>query len=179
MTNEARSVLGQDLEHYGVLGMKWGVRKDRTSRKTNREATKDAKEFARAKMYYGEGAGIRRRHINNAVKSKSKDPAYKKAFDSALASRDMAKDASKARGERKRKNVSNSTRKTIRGVGHMARGNKQYASLVAATLFSAGAVAYRAGGDKIVKKYGAMAVNDIRSNPGKYDPREWMKKAGF
>ena len=59
--------------HYGVKGMKWGVR---------REAKRDAKEAARAKMSYGEGAGNRRKLINESVKAKSKkDPNYKKAFD--------------------------------------------------------------------------------------------------
>lgn len=45
------------LEHYGVKGMKWGVRRNNyegASARTNREASKDAKEFARAKMFYGE-----------------------------------------------------------------------------------------------------------------------------
>lgn len=36
-----------ELMHYGVKGMKWGVR---------RRARRDAKEFTQAKMYYGEGA---------------------------------------------------------------------------------------------------------------------------
>ena len=41
------------LAHHGVKGMKWGVRKQRTpgvSRKTDRAARKDAKEFTQAKM---------------------------------------------------------------------------------------------------------------------------------
>lgn len=38
-----------ELMHYGVKGMKWGVR---------RRARRDAKEFTQAKMYYGEAAGI-------------------------------------------------------------------------------------------------------------------------
>lgn len=37
-----------ELYHHGVKGMKWGVRKQR------RQAKKDAKEYARAKMFYGE-----------------------------------------------------------------------------------------------------------------------------
>lgn len=64
------------LEHFGVKGMKWGVR---------REARRDAKESARAKMYYGEGAGVRRRNINAIVKQKSKDPTYKDEYEKAYA----------------------------------------------------------------------------------------------
>lgn len=40
----------RDLEHYGVKGMNWGVR---------REAKRDARESVRAQMSYGEGAGNR------------------------------------------------------------------------------------------------------------------------
>lgn len=56
------------LAHHGVKGMKWGVQKRRTpgvSRKTDRAARKDAKEFTQAKMYYGEGAGNRRKMISD------------------------------------------------------------------------------------------------------------------
>lgn len=38
-----------ELMHYGVKGMKWGVR---------RRARRDAKEFTQAKMYYAKAAGI-------------------------------------------------------------------------------------------------------------------------
>lgn len=49
------------LEHFGVKGMKWGVR---------REARKDAKESARAKMYYGEAA------IGYAIKNPKETKAF-------------------------------------------------------------------------------------------------------
>ena len=58
------------LAHHGVKSMRWGVRKQRTpgvSRKTDRAARKDAKEFTQAKMYYGEGAGNRRKTIKAKV----------------------------------------------------------------------------------------------------------------
>ncbi len=117
------------LAHHGVKGMRWGVRKDggkqgssanpktTPSKRTTREASKDAKEFNRAKMFYGEGAGTRRKLIKATVTSKAKkDPLYKKAFDEAVATQDMGKHASKARSERKRKDVKNTTAKTARGV---------------------------------------------------------------
>ena len=79
------------LEHFGVKGMKWGVR---------REARKDAKESARAKMYYGEGAGVRRRNINAIVKQKSKDPTYKAEYEKAYAKQDLSKARRSAQRQR-------------------------------------------------------------------------------
>lgn len=98
-----------ELMHYGVKGMKWGVR---------RRARRDAKEFTQAKMYYGEGAGNRRKLIKATVKARSKDPFYK-----AVANTDMSKQASQARRQRGRKNARNSAGKTVRGVGNIATGN--------------------------------------------------------
>lgn len=92
------------LAHYGVKGMRWGVRKDRTpgvSRRTDREAKKDAQEAARAKMYYGKGAGTRRKLINKSVEDKrSKDSAYGKAFDRHYSNQSMSDHATGARKER-------------------------------------------------------------------------------
>lgn len=78
-----------ELMHYGVKGMKWGVR---------RRARRDAKEFTQAKMYYGEGAGNRRKLIKATVK---------------------------ARRQRGRKNARNSAGKTVRGVGNIAPTEKE------------------------------------------------------
>src|SRR4051795_5732235 len=65
------------LEHHGVLGMKWGRRKERVHpdiahipKATRKEAAKDAEEFTRAKLFYGQGAGIRRRLIKAKVEAK-------------------------------------------------------------------------------------------------------------
>ena len=91
------------LAHHGIKGQKWGVRrfqnKDGTLTELGRkrlakEASQDAKEYARAKMYYGKGAGNRRKLIKASVEQKMKDKNYKDAFDKALADQYMAKRAS-------------------------------------------------------------------------------------
>jgi len=114
------------LEHFGVKGMQWGVRNDRTggvSRKTDKEAAKDAKEFARAKMFYGQGAGNRRKLINNSVAAKrKKDPAYGKAFDAHLAKQDMSTHASKAVSERKRTDRKDTAKKSAGAVARRFTG---------------------------------------------------------
>jgi len=128
------------LAHYGVLGMHWGQRKAEipgVSNKTSREANKDAVEFAKAKMFYGDGAGTRRKLIKAKVESKSKDPSYKKAFDHHLANQDLGKRAEQARGERKRKDVVAGTAKTARGVKNLALGTGAPVALSAVIAFAA------------------------------------------
>ncbi len=129
------------LAHYGIRGMKWGQRKASVpgvSAKTSREARKDATEFAKAKMFYGTGAGTRRKLIKAKVEAKAgKDPNYKKAFDSHLANQDMGKRAEGARSERKRKDVVAGTAKTARGVKNLALGTGAPVALSAVVLFGA------------------------------------------
>lgn len=157
-----------ELVHFGVKGMKWGVRRDSpegVSRGTNREARKDAREFVRAKLYYGEGAGTRRKLIKARVEGKAKkDPSYKKAFDFHVDRQDTSRHASKARGERKRKDIANSTRKTARGVTHILRGNPQYASAAAAIVVGGAVAAKRAGADKVILKAGKTAYNTVKNS---------------
>lgn len=131
------------LAHYGVKGMKWGVRKDRDGipRRTNREAKKDAEEFAQAKMFYGKGAGTRRKLIKNTVEAKKKrDSAYGKAFEKHLAEQDMAKRAAKARTERKR---TDRKEKTKQRAGYVARSfTGEMGTQAAFTAVALGGAAY-------------------------------------
>ena len=65
------------------------------------QAMRDAKEFMRAKVYYGEGAGIRRKLIKALVDERSADPVYKKAFEEACKHQDLTKHVFAATTERK------------------------------------------------------------------------------
>lgn len=153
------------LAHFGVKGMHWGQHKadlPGVSRDVNRDAAKAAKEFARAKAFFGEGAGTRRKLIKQTVEGKSRrDPNFKKAFDHHLANQDLAKHVEKAKAERTRKNVKNSTAKTARGISHVLRGNSRYASAAAAMLVGGAMFVHKKGIDKIVVKAGKQAYKNI------------------
>lgn len=167
------------LEHFGVKGMKWGVRKDSipgVSARTSREAKKDATEFAKAKMFFGEGAGTRRKLIKAQVESKSaKDPSYKKAFDHHLGNQDLGKRASQARGERKRKDVAKTTAKTARGVKNLVLQTGAPVTLGALAVYGAwknpavrsfvtntGKTAYSAAKNSDFTKAGVEFVKNLR-----------------
>lgn len=132
------------LYHHGVKGMRWGVRNSRpegVSRSTNRAAKRDAKEFTRAKMYYGEGAGNRRKLIKAKVNQRSKDPSYKKAFDHHVANTDWEKRGKEARSKRGRADAVKGAGKAARGVKNVALRNYKNVGvgiLATAALFKGG-----------------------------------------
>lgn len=159
------------LEHFGVKGMQWGVRKDRTtgvSRKVDKDARKDAEEFARAKSFFGEGAGTRRKLIKQTVDAKSKrNPDYAKAFEQHLGRQDQSKHASKAVSERKSidRKVKNKQR-----AGFLARkftGEQgTQAALTAATLAGAAFLASPKGRQFMRRSYrkAGDAVFNVANN---------------
>lgn len=167
-----------ELSHHGVKGMHWGVRNAETqaryrrdgstkaaSFRTNRKAKRDAREFAEAKMYYGEGAGNRRKLIKNRVADRSKRlPGYSQAFETHLGNQNMDKAVSKAKSKRARTDAINATRKTGRGVVHALNGNGRYASAAALAIVGAARIT---GADKVVAEHvrsGAQAaVKAMRS----------------
>lgn len=154
------------LVHYGVLGMKWGVRKSKpssstkTTYSTKRKAKKDAKEYARAKMFYGEGAGNRRKLIKATVNQRSKDlHGYKSEFEKNLSKQDMAKHASKAKKERARKTAAKTTAKTARGIIHASLGNTAKAAASAVAIYG---IAKATGVDKVITNAAKTKVSNIK-----------------
>lgn len=154
------------LIHFGVKGMKWGVRKDDDGpegvpKKTNKAAKADAEEFTKAKLFYGEGAGTRRKLIKAKVEARSaKDQLYKKAFDHHVAKTDLGKRAKQATKTRKRTDRKNAVKKTGKGVGHITRGNSQYANTAAVAAVGAAGYAHRKGLDKKAMNAGKDFLNN-------------------
>lgn len=115
---------------------------------TQREARRDAKEYARAQMYYGEGAGIRRKLIMATVDAKvHRDPTYSREFHQELSRQDMAQHATKARHERERTDRNEAVRRNARA---LLTGNHKNAQTGILILILAGTAAHKAGFDKMV-----------------------------
>lgn len=162
-----------ELKHYGVLGMKWGVRKSKqkstksrqkktSDRKLDRQARKDAKEWSRAKVSTGEGSGNRRKQINAIVNQRSKDSAkYKKLFNEYVQKQDMSKHVKKANRERVRKDTKNKVAKTTRSVTHLVlRDGAPVAASVALVYY----VAKRTGLDKVAVSEGKKILYQLSNN---------------
>lgn len=164
------------IAHYGIPGQKWGIRRyqnadgslteegkrhyygdgdDKDWKRLNKDAKKDAEEYARAKAYYGEGAGNRRKAIKNRISERMKDPDYKAKFDLQLSLQDMEKHQKAANRERKVQDTKNFAAKTGRGLKNLLLGIGS-ASVTAVALYSA---AKMVGADKVIARYGKQIVS--------------------
>ena len=144
-------VYSDELYHFGIKGMKWGVRK------TKSEARKDAHEYARDKMFYGEGAGIRRKKIKARVDTRSKKSRlYKNTFEKALSKQNMDQHAKAATRERKIKDTTTTVKKTTKGIFNIVTGN---ATKVATSALALYYIAKITGADKKISEIGSDIVN--------------------
>ena len=182
------------LYHHGIKGQRWGVRRfqpysnghidgkfvgetnKRASFSTRRKAKKDAKEYARAKMFYGKGAGTRRKLIKAKVNERSKDDAYKAEFEKHLAKQNMAAHASKAKAERHVKDAASTTAKTARGLYHLSAHDVAKVSAGAAAIYG---LAHFTGADKKASAYAKQKVSDFLKNKdairkGKNATKDWV-----
>lgn len=164
------------LSHYGILGQKWGIRrfqnedgslteagkarygvgKNKDWKRLKKDAEADAKEYAMAKAFYGEGAGNRRKRIKNQISERMKDPDYKAEFEKQLAAQDMEKVQQKADRERHAKDAVNTVSKTARGVKNFLLGN---AVPVTTAALAIGALVKVTGADQKIMKWGKIALN--------------------
>lgn len=169
------------LVHYGVKGQKKGQRRyqnedgtlteegkihygyydrgDGTKdyKRLYKDAEKDAKEYAKAKAYYGEGAGTRRKKIKNLTSERMKDKDYKKAFEEFLSRQDMSKAQKTANRERKAQDTKNFVLKTGRGVKNLIYGFGSVSIPALATY----ALLKNTGADKIIKNAAGKILRNI------------------
>lgn len=169
------------LQHYGIKGQAWGVRrfqnedgslteagKERYGYYENKDGTKDykriqkdaksdAEEYARAKAYYGEGAGTRRKKIKNQISERMKDPDYKAEFDRQMKNQNMEKHQKAADRERKWEDTKQNVGKTARGIKNLLLGVGS-ASMAAVALYN---VAKITGFDKKIGQWGSQMLSKI------------------
>lgn len=93
-----------------------------TEKRISKDAKKDAEEFARAKAFYGEGAGNRRKAIKTTVESKmKKDDFYSIEFEYHLSQQDMEEHMKKAKSERNTKDAVKGAKKAARSAEKLYR----------------------------------------------------------
>lgn len=177
------------IAHYGIKGQSWGVRRFQNEDGTlteegkkrygyydkpdgtkdynriNKDAANDAREYARAKAYYGDGAGTRRKKIKNQISERMKDPDYKKAFDEQMKSQNMEEHQKAANRERKWEDTKESVGKTARGVKNLLLGVGS-ASIAALSIYS---VAKYTGIGAKIKDWGKTALSKIT---GLFKPKQ-------
>lgn len=99
----------------------------------SKDARRDAVEYARAQMYFGEGAGNRRKLITASVAAKmERYPAYRMVFNKEIARQDMSKHAALARKERRRKDVAHAINRNVKAAAAGRYGGVNAAVLVGA-----------------------------------------------
>ena len=112
------------------------------------QARKDAVEFARAQMYFGEGAGNRRKLISASVAAKiERHPGYHALFNKFYAQQDMAKHAALARKERRRADTLHAINRNVKAA---AAGNYGGVNAAVLVIAAGGWYAHQTGFDKKV-----------------------------
>lgn len=111
-------------------------------------AAKDAAAWAYAEMFFGEGAGTRRKLLEATIATRvERITGYHEAFSKAYEQQDFAKLAIKAARERQRLDSSNYLAKNIRA---LVRGDVRHVSPALLAVVAGGYFAHKQGYDKVV-----------------------------
>ena len=128
-------------------------------------AAKDAAQWAAAEMFFGKGAGTRRKLLSADIASKVENVAgYHEACQAAYSKMDFGKLAMKAIQERNRIDRTEMVGKNIKGI---LRGDRRSMSTGVLILVGIGVVAHQTGYDEVAykeaKKYYKKAKDEIKA----------------
>lgn len=181
------------LSHHGIKGQHWGDRRFQNEdgsltaagkarygvgehkdwKRLKKDAANDAKEYARAKAYYGEGAGTRRKKIKNMISERMKDPDYKAEFERQLATQDMEKAQKVANRERKVQDTKNTVGKTARGVKNFLLGN---AVPMTTTAMALGAALKYTGAGQRISRWARSSMSIAIEKARTSGAMDWVKR---
>lgn len=120
--------------------------------KIQKMAAKDAYDYGLALMFFGEGAGNRRKLITAEIAHKVENlSGYHEAFEAAFARLNQMEMAEKALAERKRIDAANKTRKNINA---LKNGNLRGLTNGVFVVVGVGYVAHITGYDKVAYEEG-------------------------
>ena len=123
-----------------------------------KDAKKDAEDMARAKAYYGEGAGNRRKQIRNRISERMKDSDYKAEYEKHFSNQNMSEHQRAANRERKVQNTKNTIAKVGRGVKNLIMGAGT-TSVAAISIYN---LAKMTGADRVIANAASQALNKLR-----------------
>lgn len=117
----------------------------------NKQASKDAFDFARALMAFGEGAGTQRKLIKARIDHRIDNiPGYAKAYQAAFQAQDMAKHAEQAKHIHRVKKAKKVVDRNAKGI---LTGNKQQLTTGVAIAVTVAFYAHETGIDKVAWAY--------------------------
>lgn len=124
-------------------------------------AETDAFNWARAEMFFGQGAGIRRRLLWNEIDSKmARIPNYEPLFQKAYGKQNMAEHALKAAKERKAIDRKVAIGKNARA---LARGDRRNMSPLLLGAIAGAVVLHQTGYDKVLWEQGKICYDDLKA----------------
>lgn len=126
-----------------------------------KQARKDAEEFAKAYMSYGEGAGTRRKLINGTVDFKKQTvPGYAAAFEKNAQKQNMADHAKKAQKEARRKDVTQTVSRNARAIATGRHENMTTGVMIVGAIAIA---MHQTGMDKAIFEAGKRKYRDVKN----------------
>ena len=179
------------IVHFGIKGMKWGIRryenpdgtltqagKERYQRNLHKEARRDAQRKSDADAAYGSGAGTRRKLIDKEINEKLKNKDYAKHYERAKKEVDVSKSLKRAeslhrhsgdfeRGQRlseRGRNVSNTILKSVGSSAATAATTHLVAQIFGGGDKLASSIIYATGGLTIASTLGSGARDAYQIN---------------